>query len=63
MLMAAAKFQWEDPAAGLLGGGQSKSGRDQADLPDQSTRRFFYRELDSANAENRIVEVERKPLR
>jgi len=33
MLMAAAKFQWEDPAAGLLGGGQSKSGRDQADLP------------------------------
>jgi hypothetical protein len=32
MLMAAAKFQWEDPAAGWLGGCQSKSGRDQADL-------------------------------
>src|SRR4030095_4186577 len=32
MLMAAAKFQWEDPAAGWLGGCQSKNGRDQADL-------------------------------
>jgi hypothetical protein len=38
--MAEAKFQWEDLAAGLLRGDQSKRGRDLI-YPDQFTRQFF----------------------
>jgi hypothetical protein len=33
LLMAAAKFQWEDPAAGLLGGANRRAVAIKADLP------------------------------
>jgi hypothetical protein len=62
MLMAAAKFQWYDPAAGLLGEANRRAVAIKRIYPDQSTRRFFYRKLDSDKAENQIVEVERKRL-
>ena len=62
MEMPGAKFQWEDLAAGLLGGGNRREVAIKADLPASIYPPVFCQQSDSGKAENRIVEVKRKLL-
>jgi hypothetical protein len=62
MLMAAAKFQWYDLAARLLGEANRRAVAIKAGLPGSIYPPVFCRKLNSDKAENQIVEVERKPL-
>jgi hypothetical protein len=62
MLMAAAKFQWYDPAAGLLGEANRRAVAIKAGLPGSIYPPVFFQKLASGKTGNQIVEVERKRL-